>query len=100
MRQTSVVPAKERRVPVAIIFALPLVLVRLVYSACNVFIHNHLFNIVTGNVAILVCMAVIEELIVVAIYTALGFFVDKVDENGRGVVEGRGAWNESEVERQ
>ncbi|KAF1937187.1 hypothetical protein EJ02DRAFT_458942 [Clathrospora elynae] len=87
--RASVIPDQERRVPVAIIFALPFVLVRLIYSACSVFLHSHLFNIVTGNVAVRVAMAVIEEFIVVAIYIALGFLVTKLDANAQGPIAGR-----------
>jgi hypothetical protein len=83
------VPEKERRVPYAIIVALPFILVRLLYSACAVFLHNHLFNLVTGSVVVLALMAVIEEFIVVAIYVALGFLVDKLDENEQGAIAGR-----------
>jgi len=63
--------------------------VRLIYSACSVFLHSHLFNIVTGNVAVRVAMAVIEEFIVVAIYIALGFLVTKLDANAQGPIAGR-----------
>ncbi|KAF2878594.1 hypothetical protein BDV95DRAFT_557884 [Massariosphaeria phaeospora] len=87
--RTSVITNQERRVPVAIILALPFVLVRLIYAACSVFLHSHLFNIVTGNVALRVAMAVIEEFVVVAIYIALGFLVTKLDANARGPIAGR-----------
>jgi hypothetical protein len=89
MSRAYCVPKKERRVPFAIIAALPFVLVRLVYSACAVFLHSHLFNIVTGSVLVLAFMAVIEEFIVVVIYVVLGFLVDKLDANERGEIAGR-----------
>jgi hypothetical protein len=38
---------------------------------------------------VLALMAVIEEFIVVAIYVALGFLVDKLDENEQGAIAGR-----------
>ncbi|CAO2649421.1 Nn.00g068060.m01.CDS01 [Neocucurbitaria sp. VM-36] len=84
--KVSIVPNKERRVSVAIFCALPLILVRLVYSACAVFLHSHLFSIVTGSVVVHVVMAIIEEFIVVAIYILLGFLVDKLDNSKQGVV--------------
>lgn len=87
--RTSVVPNQERRVPVAIVLALPFVLSRLIYSACSVFLHSHLFNIVTGNVAVRVATAIIEEFIVVAIYIALGFLAIKLDANAQGPIAGR-----------
>jgi hypothetical protein len=86
---TSVVPPKERRVPVAILFALTPILVRLIYSACSVFLQSHEFNIVTGDIVVLVTMAVIAECIVVAIYIVLGFLVDKLDANPQGPIAGR-----------
>ncbi|KAF1843141.1 uncharacterized protein K460DRAFT_407506 [Cucurbitaria berberidis CBS 394.84] len=89
VKEISVVPKKERRVPVAIAFALPLVLVRLVYSACVVFGHNHLFNLITGSVAVLVMMSVIEEFLVVAIYICLGFLLDTLD---KGTQRSRVGW--------
>jgi hypothetical protein len=87
--KTSIVPNQERRVPVAIIFALPFILVRLIYSACSVFLHSHLFNVVTGNVALRVVMAVIEEFMVVAIYIVLGFMITKLDAHAQGSIAGR-----------
>jgi hypothetical protein len=87
--KTSIVPNQERRVSVAIIFALPFVLVRLIYSACSVFLHSHLFNIVNGNLALRVAMAVIEEFIVVAIYIVLGFMVTKLDAYAQGSIAAR-----------
>ncbi|KAF2824621.1 hypothetical protein CC86DRAFT_45165 [Ophiobolus disseminans] len=89
--RVSGVPRKERRVSLAIVLALPFILVRLIYSACAVFLHSHLFNIVTGNVVVLVVMATLEEFVVVAIYIALGFFVDKLDPVSLGPIAGR-AW--------
>tara|TARA_R110002003_G_scaffold20_1_gene1041 strand:- start:7187 stop:7594 length:408 start_codon:yes stop_codon:yes gene_type:complete len=86
-----VVVGKERRVAVAVVFALPFILVRLVYSACAVFLHSHHFNIVTGNIVVLAIMAIAQEFIVVAIYVLLGFVVDKMDGENQGPIAGR-AW--------
>jgi hypothetical protein len=86
---TSVVPWKERRVPVAILFAAPLILTRLIYSACSVFLHSKNFNIITGNIVVLVAMAIAEEFLVVAIYVVLGFLVDKLDASSQGPIAGR-----------
>lgn len=85
----AIVPKQENRVPVAITFALPLVLVRIVYSACTVFLHSHLLRIVNGSIAVRVAMAVVEEFIVVAIYLALGFLVTKIDAREQGPIAGR-----------
>ncbi|KAF1937818.1 hypothetical protein EJ02DRAFT_514947 [Clathrospora elynae] len=77
VKYVSVTPKTERRVPVAIVIALPFILVRLVYSACTVFLHNHTFSVLAGNVAVWVVMSVVQEFIVVGIFIVLGFFVDK-----------------------
>jgi hypothetical protein len=87
--RTHAVPTKERRVPVAIAFTLPFILIRLVYSACAVFLHIRLFSIVTGNVVVRVTMAIIEEFVVVIIYILLGFLVDKLDVTTQGPIGGR-----------
>jgi hypothetical protein len=87
--KTSFISNRERRVPVAIILALPFVLSRLIYSACSVFLHSHLFNIINGNVAVRVTTAIIEEFIVVSIYIALGFLVTKLDVDAQGPIAGR-----------
>ncbi|KAF2119624.1 hypothetical protein BDV96DRAFT_540673 [Lophiotrema nucula] len=86
---SSIIPHNERRVPLAVLFALPFILVRLVYSACSVFLHNHLFNIINGSVVVLVVMAVLEEFIVVVVYLILGFFVDKLDKSNQGPIASR-----------
>jgi hypothetical protein len=94
----SVVPPRERRVPLAILVAFPFILVRLVYSACSVFLHSHLFNLVTGNVVVVVLMAVLEKFVVVAVYVALGFFVDKLAPESQGLIAGR-AWKNKKNKR-
>lgn len=87
--QTSVIPSKERRVPIAISLALPFVLVRLIYSILSVFIHDHLFSVATGSATVRLGMAVIEEFVVVAIYVLLGLFVDKLDASTKGPIASR-----------
>jgi hypothetical protein len=94
--RASTVPNKERRIPLAIALALPFVLVRLVYSVLSVFLHSHLFSVATGSVPVRVAMAVIEELIVVAVYVLLGFFVDKMDAAATGPIASR-PWNKKRV---
>ncbi|KAL5423057.1 hypothetical protein PMIN04_004223 [Paraphaeosphaeria minitans] len=56
----AVVPARERHVPIVISLALPLIAVRLLYSILSVFVHDHLFSITTGSVAVNIGMSVIE----------------------------------------
>jgi hypothetical protein len=81
IRHIAIVPEHENRVPVLITFALPLILVRIVYSACGVFLHSHLFSVLNGSVAVRVAMAVVEEFVVVAIYLALGFWSRRVSKD-------------------
>jgi hypothetical protein len=78
------VPHKERRSSLAIMIALPFILVRLIYSVCAVFLHNSLFNRVTGSVAVLVAMSVVEEFVVVAIYILLGLVLGPLEESAQG----------------
>jgi hypothetical protein len=57
----------------AVILALPFILVRIIYSVISVFGHNPHFSLVTGSVVIHVFMSVLEEMIVVFIYLAIGW---------------------------
>lgn len=65
--------AGEKALIMAVGAALPFLLVRLLYSLIACFASNaSSFNLVTGSVAINLVMAVLEEIIVVAIYTITG----------------------------
>ncbi|KAK3938954.1 hypothetical protein QBC46DRAFT_291396 [Diplogelasinospora grovesii] len=96
----SAVPDEERALAAAVALALPFIMVRLAYSALAVFLHNSTFSIVDGNVVVWVCMAVLEEFVVVAIYLLLGFRLNRLDaqgeilgrewKGGRGGGRGRG----------
>jgi hypothetical protein len=94
MEDISCTLTGEKRIAAAVILALPLILIRLVYSALEVFVHNHDFNIIDGKVAILVVMAVLEEFVVVLIYLVLGFKTDVLDPGMRGTNESR-PWKQS-----
>jgi len=76
--QSSYVPPKERRVPLAVVIALPLLAARLLYTTLAVFVHSDMFNMFSGNIAVHVAMSVVEEFVVVAIYLLLGFAVDRL----------------------
>lgn len=89
MTGLSVVPTIEKRVAFAVLIALPFILVRLVYSACLVFLHSHLFNLVNGSVVVNAVMAVLMEFIVVAIYLLLGFFISTLSPNDAGPIATR-----------
>jgi hypothetical protein len=85
----SVLPSKERRVPIAIVIALPFIAARLLYSVLSVFLHNHLFSVANGSPAVRLGMAVIEEIAVVGIYVVLGLFVDKLDASAKAPISSR-----------
>ncbi|KAF7556930.1 hypothetical protein G7Z17_g1056 [Cylindrodendrum hubeiense] len=90
----SSVPTQEARVPVVMGLALPFILVRLVYSAVCVFLPSHTFSIIDGSVPVFVCMAVLEEFVVVAMYLVLGFNLSKMDPSEQGELVSR-PWKES-----
>ncbi|KAJ6443598.1 hypothetical protein O9K51_04777 [Purpureocillium lavendulum] len=74
----SVVPTQERRILIAVAIAWPFLFVRLLYSTLAVFVHNQLFSIVSGSVAIHAGMAVAEEFVVVVIYLVLGISLKRL----------------------
>ncbi|CAD0106097.1 unnamed protein product [Aureobasidium uvarum] len=53
--------------------SLPLLAVRIAYSAVSIFAHPTSFSSINGSVTIMLCMALIEEAIVVLMYEVLGF---------------------------
>jgi hypothetical protein len=93
MVNISYAESGEKRLAFVVILALPFILVRLAYSALAVFLHNHDFNIVNGSVVFLVCMAVIEEVIVVIIYLISGFTMEKLSPDRQGPLASR-AWKQ------
>jgi len=70
--------AGEKRLIVAVAAALPFLLVRLVYSIFSTFTHNTNFNLLKGNITILLCVALIEEFVVIIIYESVGLTLHKV----------------------
>ncbi|KAI1374588.1 hypothetical protein F4677DRAFT_425520 [Hypoxylon crocopeplum] len=79
--QLSAVETGEKRLVLAVGLSLPFTLIRLAYSAESVFGHNPDFNQLTGNVNIQLGMAVIMEIIVVAIVESIGVTLQKVPKN-------------------
>ncbi|KAH8894487.1 hypothetical protein GQ53DRAFT_683131, partial [Thozetella sp. PMI_491] len=73
------VPNGERILANVVAAALPLLFLRVLFSALAVFLHNSVFSIVHGLVGVYVGMAVVEEAIVLVMYTAAGWFVDEID---------------------
>lgn len=93
------VPKQERRIPVAVALAIPFITVRLAYSVLAVFLHDHLFSVVGGSVAVRVGMATVEEFIVVIDYLVLGFSLKKLEIGEQGELATR-QWKERRNRRQ
>jgi hypothetical protein len=83
----GVTPSK--RIMLAVILALPLILMRLIYSLLVVFHHDYDFNTVSGSVVMWVLMAVMEEVLVVLIYLFVGWTSEAVPMEARGPVASR-----------
>ena len=71
----------EKRVLFAVADPLPLMLVRLVYSAISIFAYTPRFNSVDGDVTILLCMALLEELAIVIMYESVGITLKKLERH-------------------
>lgn len=77
----------EKRILLAVALALPFLSVRLLYSVLSTFVtHSSQFNSFTGSVTILLCMATLEEVVIVALYLAIGLTLKVL--SGDMVVEG------------
>jgi hypothetical protein len=68
----------EKRILFAVAFSLPFLLVRLVYSIMSTFTKNKNFNLMTGSITILLCVAFIEELVIVIVYEGVGLTLNQV----------------------
>jgi len=75
----------EKRILLAVIMSLPLLLIRLIYSVISTFSHSKLFSPFNGSIVILLCVALIEEFIVVVLYEATGLTLNKISEPVEGV---------------
>lgn len=88
------VPASERSTIYAVAAAVPLLFVRILFSALAVFLHDSKFNIARGSTGIYVGMVVVEEVLVVVMYTIVGWCLDQLDhiwdrdQTGRPRLEG------------
>jgi hypothetical protein len=70
--------AGEHRLFFAIVVSVPFMIVRLVYSCLSTFTHNKAFSLISGNETILLCVALLEELVVVIIYEGVGLTLRKL----------------------
>jgi hypothetical protein len=68
----------EKRILLAVAISLPFLLVRLVYSIMSTLVRNNQFNLLDGSVTILLCVAFIEEFVVVVIYEGTGLTLQKL----------------------
>jgi hypothetical protein len=60
--------------------SLPFILVRIVYSVLSSFTGNPKFNFLVGSVAVNLCMAVLEEMIVFTLFLTAGFKLKVISE--------------------
>ncbi|KAK4032569.1 hypothetical protein C8A01DRAFT_50648 [Parachaetomium inaequale] len=89
-RSRSLVPADERLIVPAVALALvPFIAVRVLYSLLVVFVHSGAFARIGGPAAARLCMATVEEFVVVAVYLFLGYRLARLDESERGEILSR-----------
>ncbi|KAG9228286.1 hypothetical protein BJ875DRAFT_389701 [Amylocarpus encephaloides] len=72
----------EKRILVAVIIALPLLGSRVLYSVLCTFHESPIFNLVDGSVVVQICMATVEEGLLVIMYAVVGLTVHKYGEGG------------------
>jgi hypothetical protein len=86
----SKVPLAQRRILHAVVLALPLLAIRLLYSLLANFSTSGTFSTIHGNPFVQLGMAIVEEIIVVVLYMAAGVAALRTyqdDEKG-GFVDG------------
>lgn len=67
----------QSRLFFAVLLAIPLIAVRLLYSLISDFGNSPRFSLIDGDVKIQLVMATIEEFIIVLMYTILGVFTPR-----------------------
>jgi amino acid transporter len=72
---TRQIPDEERILLKAVILALPFIFVKILYSLLSAFSGLSVFNFVTGSKTADLCMAVLEEMVVVLLYLFAGIRV-------------------------
>lgn len=76
--QISFVEQREKRLLIAVALSLPFILVRLLYAALDTFSNDADFNPLNGKIDIQLGMAIIMEMIVIAIVEAVGLTLQKL----------------------
>ncbi|KAI9727156.1 MAG: hypothetical protein M1828_007357 [Chrysothrix sp. TS-e1954] len=74
----SYAPPGEKRLLFAVAFSLPFLSVRLIYSLISVFSGLHSFSFLGGSETIILCMALLEEIVVVVTYESVGLTLKKL----------------------
>ncbi|KAE8141410.1 hypothetical protein BDV38DRAFT_279310 [Aspergillus pseudotamarii] len=80
LRHCQNIPRRERLAVVVVGIASPLLLIRIVYSASSVLANSSVFNLVKGSISAKVCMAVIEEIIIVVMYASYGWYLNPLKD--------------------
>ncbi|RAK96586.1 uncharacterized protein BO80DRAFT_458890 [Aspergillus ibericus CBS 121593] len=81
IKDLSRMVSSQKRIVAVMLMALPLIACRLLYSLISDFSHDRRFSLVSGDVTIRLCMATIEEFLVVLMYTVLGIITPRYDAN-------------------
>ena len=72
---TKQIPNEERVLLKAVVLALPFIFVKILYSLLTAFSGLSVFNFITGSKTADLCMAVLEEMVVVLLYLFAGLRV-------------------------
>jgi hypothetical protein len=78
--------SQAQKIAVAVFaISLPLLAVRIAYSAIFIFADSTSFSSINGSVTIMLCMALIEEAVVVLMYEVLGFVTLEIERREKSV---------------
>lgn len=69
------IPYSEKRLLAAVLIAMPLIAVRIIWSVLAYFTHLEKFNIANGSVVVRGFMSTMEEFLVIIAYTIAGLMV-------------------------
>lgn len=72
MKDVGNAPRGDKRIYFAVLVALPFLAVRLLYSFLAAFVNNKDFSVFGGKPLIQLFMAIIEEFVIVCLYTLVG----------------------------
>jgi hypothetical protein len=75
LMNTFYLTSGETRIMWAVFIAMPLLLVRLIYSLLVIFDHSQRFSLISGSALIHALMAVVEEMLIILIYLGVGWTV-------------------------